>query len=148
MAGRGPARGANPNRKDPSQRARRNSEPDLRVISAQAAAQPALPDSVEWHAMTVSWWAMWGRSPLAAEFTENDWSELLDTAVLHSKFWSGSTSVAAELRLRVAKFGATPEDRARLQITFAQANGAEPAQEESGEKPNARERYSGLKLAE
>jgi len=30
--------------------------------------------------------------------------------------WTGTTSVAAELRLRVAKFGASPEDRLRLKL--------------------------------
>ena len=33
--------------------------------------------------------------------------------------------LTGELRLRVAKFGATPEDRARLRITFAVADSAE-----------------------
>lgn len=68
---------------------------------------------------------MWGESPLSAEFTQTDWSELLDTAVLHAQFWRGRLALASELRLRVAKFGATPEDRARLRITFATADQAE-----------------------
>jgi hypothetical protein len=65
---------------------------------------------------------MWAESPLAEEFTATDWSELLDTAVLHGAYWSGELRMAGELRLRVAKFGATPEDRARLRITFAVAD--------------------------
>lgn len=107
----------------------------MRVVHADPVPQPELPtvqveqdgELVEfvWPGRTQDWWAMWGSSPLAAEFTATDWSELLDTALLHAKFWSGRTSVAAELRLRVAKFGATPEDRARLRITFAQADEAE-----------------------
>ena len=130
MSGRGPAP------KDPSRRARRNSDPvPLKVIQAEPVAQPALPTfhveddgelvEFQWPARTQEWWRMWGESPLSAEFTSTDWSELLDTAVLHAAFWSGRTSVANELRLRVAKFGATPEDRARLRITFAQADEAE-----------------------
>lgn len=39
--------------------------------------------------------------------------------------WAGDTKLAGELRLRVAKFGATPEDRARLKIQFAAADEAE-----------------------
>ena len=37
--------------------------------------------------------------------------------------WSkGQWTLAAEVRLRVAKFGATPEDRARLRMVFADAD--------------------------
>jgi hypothetical protein len=68
---------------------------------------------------------MWGRSALADTFTENDWSALLDTATLHARFWRGEVSVAPELRLREAKFGATPEDRARLRIQWANADEAD-----------------------
>jgi hypothetical protein len=42
---------------------------------------------------------------------------------MHHAMWSkGQWTLAAEVRLRVAKFGATPEDRARLRITFADAD--------------------------
>lgn len=68
---------------------------------------------------------MWADSPLSDDFTSTDWSELLDTAFLHARFWRGDIKVAGELRLRVAKFGATPEDRARLRIQFAQADEAD-----------------------
>ena len=124
MAGRGPAP------KAPERRARRNVDPvPLRVIQAEPVRQPELPeatpDGEPWPEITREWWAMWGRSPLMAEATETDWSELRDAAVLHARLWSGVASVAAELRLRVAKFGATPEDRARLRIQFAQADEAD-----------------------
>lgn len=131
MAGRGPAP------KDPARRARRNQDPvALRVITASPVSQPKLPPlflpdedgkrrRVQWPAQTKRWWQMWGESPLSTEFTETDWSELLDTALLHARLWSGDHRVAAELRLRVAKFGATPEDRARLRIQFAQADEAD-----------------------
>jgi hypothetical protein len=128
--------GFGPPPKDPSRRARTNKDPvPLRVITAEPVSQPDLPTfEVEhdgeltefvWPARTVEWWRMWRESPLAADFTSTDWSELLDTALLHAKFWSGDAKLASELRLRVAKFGATPEDRARLRITFAQADEAE-----------------------
>lgn len=113
----------------------------LRVITATPIGQPDLPTfeievdgelvDFTWPARTREWWQMWADSPLSAEFTSTDWSELLDTAMLHARFWRGDTKLAAELRLRVAKFGATPEDRARLRITFAQADDAES-------KPRAR----------
>jgi hypothetical protein len=95
-----------------------------------------------WPAQTKAWWKMWGESPLSADFTATDWSELMDTALLHARFWSGNLSVAGELRLRVAKFGATPEDRARLRITFAQADQAE---EKQPPRPSSRSRRGSLK---
>jgi hypothetical protein len=81
---------------------------------------PDLPDSHEWPAATLAWWQTWRTSAQASTFTDTDWSFLLDTAVLHAEFWLGDRSVAAELRLRAAKFGATPEDRARLKIEIGE----------------------------
>jgi hypothetical protein len=111
MAGRGPAP------KDPDSLRRRNAAPTVKVVVADGATHgPDLPDSHEWPAATEKWWATWRASAQASTFTDTDWSFLLDTAVLHAEFWLGDRSVAAELRLRAAKFGATPEDRARLKI--------------------------------
>nr|WP_236742993.1 hypothetical protein [Mycobacteroides abscessus] len=121
----------------------------LRIITATPVEQPPLPEfdlevtvdgnvvtqKFKWPPRTREWWQMWKDSPLSAEFTSTDWSELLDTAVLHARYWSGDHKVAAELRLRVAKFGATPEDRARLRIQFAAANEADKKQSQPSEKP-------------
>jgi hypothetical protein len=89
----------------------------LTVVEPDGEAHgPELPDSHEWPPATLEWWGTWRTSPQAGTFTDTDWSFLLDTAVLHAEFWLGDRSLAAELRLRAAKFGATPEDRARLKI--------------------------------
>lgn len=132
MAGRGPAPKAT--------RARRNAPPTSeRVVQVTPSGQPDLPDQMptgrvdddgnpictDWPSATVTWWKQWAEHPLAAEFTSSDWSFMLDTAVLHGAYWSGDLKVAGELRLRVAKVGATPEDRARLRITFATADDTE-----------------------
>jgi hypothetical protein len=77
---------------------------------------PELPDSYDWPDATLTWWQTWRASAQASKFTDTDWSFLIDTAVLHAEFWLGNRSVAGELRLRAAKFGATPEDRARLRL--------------------------------
>lgn len=115
VAGRGPAP------KAPEARRRRNAtEPLTVVVSDGAEHGPALPDHIDWPDATCDWWATWRRSAQAATFTDTDWSFLLDTAVLHMAFWDGDGGVAAELRLRVAKFGATPEDRARLKISVGE----------------------------
>src|SRR5687768_3199702 len=100
MAGRGPLP------KDPRDRVRTN-RPRIpfRTIIAPPAPQPPLPDHMPdgepWPEQTIKWWAIWGPSPLAADFHETDWAFLLDTAVLHAMFWRGDTKVAGELRLRV-----------------------------------------------
>ena len=90
---------------------------------------PDLPEAIKWPAPTKSWWDNWRRSPQALLLTQTDWDFLLDTALLHARFWEGDAAVAAELRLRVAKFGATPEDRARLrlQIQAPEAKVEKPA---------------------
>lgn len=137
MGGNGPAP------KDPSRRARRNGDPvPQTVLTFVKSEQPDLPDSMPegepWPPETIRWWNLWGDSAQAELMTVTDWSFLQDTAVLHANLWLGQTSVAAELRLRVAKFGATLEDRARLRIVFATADEADggqvtksPAQQEA-----------------
>ena len=118
----------------------------MRVVDVEPSLQPHLPEvtfperqpdgtvkrlKFRWPAQTRQWWRMWAESPLARDFTETDWSELLDTALLHARYWQGNLSLASEIRLRVAKFGATPEDRARLRIVFAVADNVE----QGGSKP-------------
>lgn len=135
MAGRGPAP------KDPATRARRNNPTaGMRVIEVERAEQPKLPvlyryETDEqgkrrrvrflWPAVTKRWWQMWAESPLSVDYTDVDWSYLLDTAKLHAEFWQGDSTKATELRQRMQKFGATPEDRARLRIMFVAAEEAE-----------------------
>ena len=153
MAGRGPAP------KDPAKRARSNSDPlGMRVYSTERVEQPELPDfdvqievdgdlvskAFVWPEATRRWWATWGAEPMAADFTATDWDFLLDTALLHAKVWGdGELKLLAELRLRVAKLGATSEDRARLRITYAQADEAEAKR--GRPKSSARERRGPLK---
>ena len=134
MAGRGPAP------KDPSKRVRRNRDAvATTTIRFERAEQPTLPDDIPWPEATERWWAMWADSALSEHFTITDWDFLLDTALLHADYWSGNLDRAGELRVRVAKFGATPEDRARLRIQFAEADDAD--QGRGNEKPTAAARY-------
>lgn len=129
--------------KDPERRARRNADPVAgTVLPFQKARQPALPAGVSWPRQTRTWWAMWGKSAQAALMTATDWSFLQDTALIHKAFWEGDLTVAGELRLRVAKFGATLEDRARLRITFAEADAGDRARPKGDQpaRPSARER--------
>lgn len=113
----------------------------VRVLEAEPAPQPELPAG-DWPDLTRRWWSTWACHPLAHEFTALDWSFLLDTARIHAAFVAGELKLAAELRLRVAKYGTTPEDRARLRITFATAERVDPPQADGAE---ARARFGPLK---
>lgn len=124
MAGRGPRP------KHPSARRRTNVPDGQTILRFEVAEQPELPavdpNQQEWCDRTRGWWEMWGRAAQSEHFSLTDWDFLLDTAVLHQALWHyGDMSVIAELRLRVAKFGATLEDRARLKMQFAEADKAE-----------------------
>jgi hypothetical protein len=129
--------------KDPAQRVRTNKDPiPTTTLRFVPAAQPPLPPG-KWPKRTRDWWAMWRDAPQAEMFSDTDWDFLLDTARLHAAYWGeGALSVANELRIRVAKFGATIEDRARLRIQFAQADEAEGARAE----PSSRDRYGDLRV--
>lgn len=73
---------------------------------------------IDWHPATQRWWNNWRKSPQSTRMmTDPDWDFLLDTALMHHAMWTHKKwELASEVRLRVAKFGATPEDRARLRI--------------------------------
>lgn len=131
MAGRGPAP------KETRSRARDQRPRDENLIVVEPDSElrgPELPDSHDWPAATLTWWQTWRESPQAQTFTETDWSFLLDTAILHAEFWLGDKSAAAELRLRVAKFGATPEDRLRLKIAVGEPKPAGCLQPKTAKK--------------
>lgn len=94
--------------------------------SARSPSSPPRPGSspttllapeATWHPATRRWWAEWIASPLAANLPATDWCELELAALLHDQFVRHPTPIrAAELRSRMAAFGATPADRLRLRI--------------------------------
>lgn len=143
MAGYGPPP------KENGRKVRRNKEAvAATVVRFEPADQPPLPDEIPWPEQTQRWWKMWADSPLSENFGATDWDFLLDTALLHAQYWSGDTSKSAELRLRVAKFGATPEDRARLRIQFADADEKTGAKTEDKKPQNSRERFGTVTQAD
>jgi hypothetical protein len=131
MAGRGPAP------KDPAKRRRRNADPVPTTIvdpddglRGPSLPEDALPDGEAWHPRTLAWWETWRRSAQATTFIATDWDFLIDTALMHHTMWSkGRWEFASELRLRAAKFGATPEDRARLRMQVTATPPAGPVEE-------------------
>jgi hypothetical protein len=79
-----------------------------------------LPENQDWHPQTVALWESLRRSPLLADEPELGWQFLVDTALMHHTMWAkGRWEFASEVRLRLAKYGATPEDRMRLRIKVA-----------------------------
>lgn len=139
MAGRGPAP------KPAGRRAGHGKDPiGSTVLEFRPSDAPELPDDIDWHPRTRKWWADWQESAQAETFTALDWSFLLDTALMHTAMWSkGQWTLAAEVRLRVAKFGQTPEDRARLRMVFADAD--EKDERRAAKASPAREKYKGLR---
>lgn len=114
MAGRGPAPRLERARETDTKRR----DAELRRLAPDDEVRgPELPEH-DWHSRTVAWWDTWRRSAQAQTFTDTDWDFLTDTAFLHDQMCKGDSGLAAELRIRVAKFGATPEDRMRLKIAI------------------------------
>jgi hypothetical protein len=142
MAGHGPAP------KDPATRRRRNVVPPPTVIEADDELRgpdlpiDVLPNHEQWHQRTRDWWRTWRTSAQAQTFTATDWDFLLDTALMHHTMWSqGRWEFASELRLRAAKFGATPEDRMRLRLQVT-------APASKAEEPKPAGRYQHLRAVE
>lgn len=115
MAGRGPA--------PKGTRSRERDTPDFVELEASDELHgPPLPEGVlpsgeSWHPQTLALWDSLRSSPLLADEPELGWQFLIDTALMHHTMWTkGKWEHASEVRLRVAKFGATPEDRMRLKV--------------------------------
>lgn len=140
MAGRGPAP------KPAATRRRRNAVQTTQICLDGQIHGPDLPADTDWHPQTLIWWENWRRSDQASSLQPIEWDFLLDTARLHSEFWSGTSSVAGELRLRVAKFGATMEDRLRLHLEAVQPDASQPSAAKKTRDPAAERRKAALRL--
>jgi len=97
----------------------RDLDPDFLPIKPKSDwADPEVPEREEWHPATLRWWDRWRSSPQATRMvTDVDWDYLLDTALMHHVAWmsGGKNSERfAEIRIRLAAFGATYADRQRL----------------------------------
>lgn len=139
VAGHGPP----PKPADQRARGKRSDVIPLRVVEQDTVAeQPPLPKGTDWHMQTVAWWQLWKDSPLSNDLTTVDWAYLLETALIHTRFWEGDGKAAAELRLRMANFGATPADRARLRIQVVTAIETEEKAAAKGNVPSSRKRYA------
>lgn len=130
MAGHGPAPKVTRSRKRDAER--RDAEVAEIIDDGQLHGPPlpdgVLPDGQAWHPQTVALWDALRRSPLLADEPPLGWQFLIDTALMHTVMWSkGRWEFASEVRLRVAKFGATLEDRQRLRLKVTKPEDATPA---------------------
>ncbi|MER5365748.1 hypothetical protein [Streptomyces sp. NPDC002722] len=129
-------------------------EPETVITPDDELRGPELPEGVlgvntktgefsEWHPMTLAGWKTWRESAQAQTFTATEWAFLIDTALMHHSMWDkGQWTLAAEVRLRAAKFGATPEDRARLKL-----QGRRPRRSPAEARTEPRERLRHLLTA-
>ncbi|MEU0952803.1 hypothetical protein ABZ353_10735 [Streptomyces niveus] len=96
---------------------RRNKHESATEISTEAQPGRELPRGL---GITTSgakrFWKTWAESPQSATWIETDWLELEITTKLVDALYQGDLKLAGEIRQRVAKWGATNEDRARLRM--------------------------------
>lgn len=98
---------------------RRNVHPHAQKLSPGSTEGRSLPPGIGIKtAGAKRFWKTWATSPQAGNWAETDWSELEITVKLVDAFYQGDTKLAGEIRQRVAKWGATVEDRARLRMSI------------------------------
>src|SRR4051812_16980054 len=131
MAGRGPAP------KEQHSRSRDDHTVERVELTDEVFGDPlpddVLPEGESWHPQTLIWWEALRRWPLLKAQPDLAWSYLIATAMLHHRMWTdGNTKLAAELRIREAKFGVTPEDQMRLKIKVMHPDAQRPASPTTG----------------
>lgn len=144
MAGRGPAP------KEPEKRRRGTRDGNApTVVTADGETRGpdlpiARPSGEPWPTLTRQWWDAYRTCPQAQLWSATDWQSHLVTAELHAAFWGdGETKVAAELRLREARMGATYEDRLRLRIRVDDGGVQSPSLAAVTDLPDYRTRLAG-----
>lgn len=95
---------------------------------------PDLPEGIDWPGQTRALYEALRCDPVAQALTPADWCHVVDTMSLHRLMWAdepaNAMKVAAEVRLRLAQLGVTPESRLRLRMLIA-----EPADENTQPTP-------------
>lgn len=110
-------------------RRRHSRQPGARTLTAVPGLRvPPLPAHRQWNDETREWWWNVWTSPMAPEFDESDYDELLMLARLVNRYWAEpepSKDLLAEIRLQRQCFGLTPIDRRRLQWEMDRGDEAE-----------------------
>jgi hypothetical protein len=114
---------------------RRNKHEHAQQLSASATEGRALPPGLGIKSAGARrFWRTWATSPQAGAWAETDWAELEITVKLVDAFYQGDVKLAGEIRQRVAKWGATTEDRARLRMSLE-----DPEDQDQGDEPGTPE---------
>ncbi|QNJ42028.1 phage terminase small subunit [Streptomyces buecherae] len=122
--------------KPKSNAVRRNKHPHAQELTPELQPGRELPRALGIKtAGAKRFWETWTRAPQTVTWLETDWAELEVTTKLVDAFFQGDTKVAAEIRQRVAKWGATVEDRARLRISVKEPGTDEPEGDTPEEPP-------------
>lgn len=83
-------------------------------------------EDIQWHAQTLVWWDAIRQWPIMEHELAASWQFMVTTAMLHHKMWTnGRWDFAAEVRLREAKYGITPDDLRRLGKKIKRPGGAD-----------------------
>lgn len=122
-----------PKPKDNAQR--RNKHEHAQTLSSSTTEGRALPPGLGIKSAGARrFWRTWATSPQAGAWAETDWAELEITVKLVDAFYQGDVKLAGEIRQRVAKWGATTEDRARLRMSLEG-----PEDQDQGDEPGTPE---------
>lgn len=94
---------------------------DTGELAGPELPEGALPNRESWHRQTQQLWDELRKSPLMQGEPLLTWQFMIDTMALHHLAWQhGRWDMAPDLRLRLAKIGICPEDRAKLKIRVVQ----------------------------
>jgi hypothetical protein len=105
--------------KPPSQRRRRNADPQFKTLPAEGRQEP-VPDLPErasgWLPSTRDWWERIWKSPMATQWIEADFDTIHRLALMQDAEarGEGGTVLRREIRLLEDAFGLNPASRARL----------------------------------
>ncbi|MFJ9771808.1 hypothetical protein ACIRVF_11240 [Kitasatospora sp. NPDC101157] len=115
---------------------RRNKHEHAQELSAEAQPGRELPRGLGiTTAGAKRFWKTWSTAPQTSAWTETDWAELEITTKLVDGLYQGDLRLAGEIRQRVAKWGATTEDRARLRMSIKDENQDQGADQAPADTP-------------
>jgi hypothetical protein len=115
--------------KPPSQRRRRNADPQFKTLPAEGRQEP-VPDLPErasgWLPSTRDWWERIWKSPMATQWIEADFDTIHRLALMQDAEarGEGGTVLRREIRLLEDAFGLNPASRARLRWQIGPEGGA------------------------